>query len=271
MAGGDDRSCEQIDHSSSELYWIRRRASIAPSLERSWPRHTTQRSAAMKKKSKGFSADRTAGGGRRSIGILSAFAIPAYNDYITRGKIAEATSGPVRRPHQDGAVFPGQPHLYRRADARVDDPFSTIPSPSLPRLTTTTYTLDRDRHRRNARFQCLHHRSSQHQSDHCASSAWQPTGGIPADLLGHQEKIVLMTSSPRSKSAGFTLIELMIARRGPGRPGDRGPAQLHEIAAQLRRFASRPNRSQTACSARARRRWRATRGFSSSGAERGPR
>jgi type IV fimbrial biogenesis protein FimT len=30
-------------------------------------------------------------------------------------------------------------------------------------------------------------------------------------LLGHQEKIVLMTSSPMTKSAGFSLTELMIA------------------------------------------------------------
>lgn len=73
------------------------------------------------------------------IGILSAVGIPAYNDYVTRSKIAEATSalsdGRIKMEQffQDNRTYIGGP-----APAATTY-FTYIATPPAP--TATTYTL----------------------------------------------------------------------------------------------------------------------------------
>jgi len=62
------------------------------------------------------------------VAILAGIAIPSYTTYITRSKIAEATSNLLRHANQDGAVLSGQPVFRRRV--RAGD-LAPLPQPAV--------------------------------------------------------------------------------------------------------------------------------------------
>jgi type IV pilus assembly protein PilE len=71
------------------------------------------------------------------IGLLAAFAIPGYSDYVMRSKIAEATSG-----LSDGRVRLEQFFQDNRTYAGGPTPAATANFTfSLPTATTSAYTL----------------------------------------------------------------------------------------------------------------------------------
>ena len=76
------------------------------------------------------------------IGILAAVALPSYSDYITRGKIPDATSGLASRRvkmeqfFQDNRTYVGAPDCVANTTASEYFDFSCSVA-----ATATTYTL----------------------------------------------------------------------------------------------------------------------------------
>jgi type IV pilus assembly protein PilE len=81
------------------------------------------------------------------IGILTAIAVPSYNDYLTRSRITQATSGLAERRTRMEQYFQDN-HFYFQADPALSGPAcdndttaSSYFDFSCPTLTATTYTL----------------------------------------------------------------------------------------------------------------------------------
>lgn len=78
------------------------------------------------------------------IGILAAVALPAYTDYITRGKIPDATSGlaakrvKMEQFYQDNRTYIGAPDC--NADTTTSQYFD-FSCAAAPAVSTTTFTL----------------------------------------------------------------------------------------------------------------------------------
>ena len=109
-------------------------------------------------------------------GTLAAVGIPAYNDYITRGKIAEATSalsdGRIKMEQffQDNRTYLGGPAPTATAN------FTYISTPPVP--TTTTYTITATGSGGMLGWQFTINQANIKQTT-LAPTAWQPTGGVP--------------------------------------------------------------------------------------------
>lgn len=87
------------------------------------------------------------------IGILSAVAVPAYNDYVTRGKLAEATSalsdGRVKMEQffQDnrtyaGGTCPAATTYFNFACSNLTATTYTITATGIGNLSTYSYTIN---------------------------------------------------------------------------------------------------------------------------------
>lgn len=86
------------------------------------------------------------------IGVLASIAIPAYTDYVTRGKLAEATSGlgdgriKMEQYFQDNRTYDGGPcpaatDNFTFACATVDTTY-TITATGTGGLSAFSYTID---------------------------------------------------------------------------------------------------------------------------------
>jgi type IV pilus assembly protein PilE len=76
------------------------------------------------------------------VGILASVAIPAYQDYVTRGKIPDATSNLAAKRVQMEQFFQDN-HTYLNAPACNNDTTSSkYYTFSCPVLTATTYQID---------------------------------------------------------------------------------------------------------------------------------
>jgi type IV pilus assembly protein PilE len=110
------------------------------------------------------------------IGILGAISLPAYNDYITRGKIAEATSalsdGRIKMEQffQDNRTYFGGPA------PTATTYFTYVSTPPVP--TTTTYTITATGIGSMLGWQFTINQANIKQTT-LAPTAWQPTGGLP--------------------------------------------------------------------------------------------
>ena len=120
------------------------------------------------------------------IGILGAISLPAYNDYVTRGKLAEATSaladGRIKmeqffqdnRSYTSGTLTVGTlcPSTLGWGSA------TTYFTYTCSNLTTTTYTLTATGGTGVSGWTYTIDQSNIKKTT-AAPTAWQPTGGVP--------------------------------------------------------------------------------------------